>query len=129
MMHDVRLPKLGERMMRISIKAKFGTTDGVPCPCVVIYVNEPHKYYTVKFDKTNIRESYKIPDIDELKNFKRDFRRAFGCDPKGVYVYESGTIYPTIAACAEALGVRACTVSNYLHGRTNSVKGYHVYML
>lgn len=126
---NVKLPKIGDRLMRTMSSTVFRENELISSPCIVVYVNSPKYYYTVEFIETGIRESYKIVDVNEVSDFKNDFRKAFGYEPKGVYVYESGMIYPSISSCAKEIGVRPGTLSNHLHGRLKHVKGYHVYML
>lgn len=126
------LPRVGDRLMRAMTGANFGKGYGDPEPCVVVYVSKPKHYYTVQFIGSGIKESYKVPLIDDRKlvaQFQDDFKRAFGKKPKGVYVYESGALYPSVSECAKAIGVRPCTVSKHIHGQTSHVKGYHIYML
>lgn len=126
------LPKVGDRLMRVMTGANFGDRYIKPEPCVVIYVSKPKHYYTVQFVGSGIKESYKVPLLDDakiIKQFQEDFKRAFGKQAKGVYVYESGALYPSISECARAIGVLPCTVSKHIHGQTTNVKGYHIYML
>ena len=50
-------PKIGERLMR---KPELGHDDlPAPIPCKVVYVNEVHGFYTVKFD-AGYRQAYKF---------------------------------------------------------------------
>ena len=126
------LPKVGDRLMRVMTGANFGKGYADPEPCVVIYVSKPKNYYTVQFIGSGIKESYKAPLLDDnkmIRQFQDDFKRAFGKKPKGVYVYESGALYPSISDCARAIGVLPCTVSKHIHGQTSHVKRYHIYML
>lgn len=126
------MPKVGTRLMRIMTGINFGDKFNTPEPCLVVYVSEPKHYYTVKFVNTGIKESYKVPYIDDqmmIKKFKEDYKRVFGKYPTGVYVYESGELYPTIAECARSIGVCPGTISKHLRGQTTNVKGYHIYRL
>lgn len=126
------LPKVGDRLMRVMTATSLGVREDKPEPCVVVYVSKPKHYYTVQFVGSGIKESYKAPllnDAKMLKQFQDDFKRAFGKKPKGVYVYESGALYPSVTECAKAIGVLPCTVSKHIHGQTSHVKGYHIYML
>lgn len=126
----MKLPKVGDRLMRVMTASGYGSpAHDTPEPCVVIYVNKRNNHYTVRFVETNLRESYKLPDVDEIGCFKQDYKLAFGRNPTGVYIYESGMLYPSVSECAKALDVRPCTISNHLHGRTRHVKGYHIYLL
>lgn len=127
--NTMKMPKVGDRIMRTMTTTCFRSNDDKPEPCVVIYVSKPKHYYTVQFVDSGIKESYKVPHIDELADFKKAYERALGKKAVGVYVFESGMLYPSIAECAKDLGVRTCTISNHLHGRTRHVKGYHIYML
>ena len=125
------LPKVGDRLMRV-MTADTRWKEDKPEPCVVVYVSKPKHYYTVQFVDTGIKESFKIPLIDDakmLEYFQIDYKRTFGKKPKGVYVYESGALYSSISDCAKAIGVLPCTVSKHIHGQTKHVKGYHIYML
>lgn len=128
-MNQNTLPKLGDKLMRVMSTTNFLTCDDIPEECVVVYVNEPHKYYTVEFTNTKIRQSYKVPDVDEIRDFKNDYQKAYGISPKGVYVYESGVLYPSISACARDIGVSIGTVSRHVHGKSTNVKGYHIILL
>ena len=96
---------------------------------MVVYVNEKKNYYLVEFIETKLKECYKVPEVDEIADFKRDYRRAFGREARGVYVYESGILYPSISECARDLGVNKGTISRHIHGELSHVKGYHIYML
>lgn len=125
------LPKVGDRLMRV-MTADTRWKEDKPEPCVVVYVSKPKHYYTVQFVDTGIKESFKIPLIDDakmLEYFQIDYKRTFGKKPRGVYVYESGALYSSISDCAKAIGVSPCTVSKHIHGQTKHVKGYHIYML
>lgn len=125
---DTKFPKVGERLMKsISFSSTFNGNDKLE-PCIVVYVNKKKNYYMVEFIDTKLRECYKFPEVDEIEMFKSDYRRAFGRDPKGVYVYESGIIYPSISECARDLGVNKGTISRHIHGELKHVKGYHIYM-
>lgn len=124
-----RLPKVGDRLMKsISFTHTFQDNDKLE-PCVVVYVNKKKNYYLVEFIETKLKECYKVPEVDEIADFKRDYRKAFGRESRGVYVYESGILYPSISECARDLGVNKGTISRHIHGELSHVKGYHIYML
>lgn len=125
---ELKFPKVGDRIMKTMSSSACWKEDK-PEPCIVTYVNKPKKYYQVKFVDSGLTECYKVPNIDVIKQFKDDYYRAFGKRAKGVYVYESGVIYPSISECARAIGVLPCTVSKHVHGETSNVKGYHIYIL
>ena len=125
---DTKFPKVGERLMKsISFSSAFNGNDKLE-PCIVVYVNKKKNYYMVEFIDTKLRECYKFPEVDEIEMFKSDYHRAFGRDPKGVYVYESGIIYPSISECARDLGVNKGTISRHIHGELKHAKGYHIYV-
>lgn len=129
---SIKLPKIGDQLLQVMTSTLIGSKDDCPEPCVVIYVNKPKRHYTVQFVDTGIRENYKLPQIDAydiIKQFQKEFKRAFGREAKGVYVYESGALYPSISDCAKALGVPTSTVSHHLNGRSSHVKGYHIFIL
>lgn len=126
---EMNMPKVGDRLMLPMSSTSLWNKDVSPEPCVVIYVNESKYYYTVRFTKYGICESFKVPYVDEIKAFKEDYKRMFKKNAKGVYVYESGCLYPSITECAEAIGVKPYVVSNHIHGFISNVKGYHIYML
>lgn len=126
---EIKMPKIGDRLMRIMTSTSMGSRDDKPEPCVVVYVNKPKYYYMVQFVDSGIRECYKVPHIDELQRFKDDYRKFFNKKAKGVYVYESGALYPSITECAKAIGVLPAAISKHIHGLTSNVKGYHVYIL
>ena len=126
---EVRFPKVGDRLMKFISSSKILRDNPKLEPCIVVYVNKEKSYYMVEFVDTNLRECYKVPEVDEIRNFKDDYVRAFGKEPKGVYVYESGILYASISKCASDLGVNKGTISRHIHGELSHVKGYHIYML
>lgn len=124
-----KLPKVGDRLMKaVSYSSSFKDNDNLE-PCIVVYVNRKKNYYLVEFVETKIRECYKVPEINEIEDFKNDYLKAFGRKALGVYVYESGILYPSISACAKDIGVNKGTLSRHIHGELSHVKGYHIYML
>ena len=90
---------------------------------MVVYVNKKKNYYLVEFIETKLKECYKVPEVDEIADFKRDYRKAFGREARGVF------LYPSISECARDLGVNKGTISRHIHGELSHVKGYHIYML
>lgn len=124
----VKMPKVGDRIMRVMVTHQ-SWKDDTPLPCVVTYVNKQKNYYQVTFQESGVKECYKIPDLDELGSFVKDYKKLTKKKPKGVYVYESGMLYSSITECAKAIGVLPCTVSKHLHGGSSNVKGYHIYIL
>ena len=126
---EVKFPKVGDRLMKFISSSNIARDDQKLEPCIVVYVNKKNSYYMVEFVNTKLRECYKVPEVDEIKNFKHDYAKAFGKEPTGVYVYESGILYPSISKCARYLGVNKGTISRHIHGELGHVKGYHIYML
>lgn len=122
------MPKVGDRMMR-KMSTHSEWKDDRPLRCIVTYVDKKKHWYQVTFIDSGVKECYKVPEINELENFKKDYQRTFGKKAKGVYVYESGAIYPSISECARAIGVLPCVVSKHVHGGSSHVKGYHIYIL
>lgn len=58
------LPQVGERLTRVpTLHKSLGTCTAAPQPCVVEYVNTPHRWYMVRFEKTGLRECYKLPRV------------------------------------------------------------------
>lgn len=60
------LPQVGDRMMKMptyyyGFGARYAPTKAKPC--VVVYVHPEHLWYTVQFEKSGVRESYKLPDV------------------------------------------------------------------
>lgn len=127
--NEMKMPKIGDRIMLPVASTSLNNKNMNPEPCVVIYVNKPKHYYTVRFTKYGFCESYKLPYVDEIKAFKEDYKRMFKKNAKGVYVYESGCLYPSITECAKAIGVKPYVVSRHIHGDIPNVKGYHIYVL
>lgn len=128
--HDeMNMPKVGDRLMRVMTSTNLLSSEDDAEPCVVVYASEPKRYYTVQFVNSGIKESYKVPNVDEVGAFKKEYKRAFGKSPRGVYVFESGALYDSVSECAKALSVTPSAVSSHLHGRTKHVKGYHIYAL
>lgn len=125
------LPKVGDRLMRIMSSSWANTKkdDLIPEPCIVTYVNKKKKWYQVTFVNSGVKECYMLHDVNEIERFKEDYKKAFGKNAVGVYVYESGAIYSSISECARAIGVLPCTVSKHIHGGSSHVKGYHIYIL
>ena len=124
----VKMPKLGDRIMRIMTTPNVWK-DVTAEPCEVTYIDIDKNWYQVTFVESGVKECYKVPDIDKVKDFAKDYKKAFGKYPVGVYVYESGAIYSSVTECAKAIGVLPCTVSKHIHGETSNVKGYHIYIL
>lgn len=60
----MNLPNVGDRLMHF-ITSDCCYKDDTPKPCVVVFVNAPHHYYTVQFVESHIKESYKLPLSDE----------------------------------------------------------------
>lgn len=127
--NEMKMPKVGERLMRVMTGTRVDSMYSKEEPCIVIFVNKPRKYYTVEFVNTGIKESYKSPCVDEIAAFQKDYKKMFKKNAVGVYVYESGCLYPSIKECAEAIGVKPYVVSKHIHGEISNVKGYHIYML
>ncbi len=130
--NETRMPKVGEHLMRVMTGSSFNNLNNRPEPCVVVYVNKPHHYYTVRFDDSGIFESYNVPlvnDVLVVKRFQIDFERRFGRKPVGIYVYESGALYDTVNECAKDLGVIPANITSHLCGKTSTVNGYHLYIL
>lgn len=119
----MKFPKLGDQLNLIMT----GSTE--PEPCIVTYVNKPHNYYQVRFINSGVRECYKVQNANEIDEFKKDYRRTFGKDPKGIYIYESGVLCDSIAECAKEIGVRAYTIVRHLNGYISNVNGHHIYLL
>ena len=124
-----KLPRVGDRLMKPITFTYAYKEDDKLYPCTVIYVNKDHNFFTVEFVDSKLKESYKVPEVDEISDFKRDYANAFGKQAKGVYVYESGMLYPSISECARDIGVNKGAISRHIHGHTKHVKGYHIYML
>lgn len=124
-----KLPRVGDRLMKPITFTHTLNEDDKLYPCTVIYVNKDHNFFTVEFVDSKLKESYKVPEVDEIGDFKRDYAKAFGKQAKGAYVYESGMLYPSISECARDIGVNKGTISRHIHGHTKHVKGYHIYML
>lgn len=122
------MPKVGDRVMRKMNTYRIWNDNG-PLRCIVTYVNKEKHWYQVTFVDSGVKECYMVPEVNELENFKKDYQRTFGKKAKGVYVYESGAIYPSISECARAIGVLPCVVSKHIHGGSSHVKGYHIYIL
>lgn len=121
------VPNVGDHLMRTMTVPSFGVATAGDEPCVVIHADYKKKLYTVQFIETGLRETYKVPDVDEIAAFKRDYKRFFGKEPRGIYVFESGMLYDTIEDCAKDLGVLQCTIIKHFHGDIAHVDGYHIY--
>lgn len=129
---SMKLPKIGDRLLQVMTSTLLGSKDGCPEPCEVVYINKPKRHFTVRFVDTGIKENYKVPQIDTydiVKEFQVDFKKAFGREAKGIYIYESGALYPTVSDCAEAIGVQPHVINNHLNGQSSHVKGYHIFIL
>lgn len=124
----VKMPRVGDRIMRVMARYPSWNED-MPLPCVVTYVNKKKNYYQVSFIESGITECYKVPDLDDIGSFAKEYEKMTKKKPKGIYVYESGILYSSITECANAIGVRPCTVSKHIHGGSSNVKGYHIYIL
>ncbi len=58
------LPKVGDRRMEVPTILGDKTYGKKAKPCVVVYVNRAHMWYTVQFEN-GTRESYKLPRTKE----------------------------------------------------------------
>lgn len=58
------LPKVGDRRMEVPTILRDKSYSREPRPCVVVYVNRAHMWYTVQFEN-GTRESYKPPRTKE----------------------------------------------------------------
>lgn len=68
------MPKVGDRVMRtMSSSLAQSRRNDQPEPCIVTYVNKAKNYYQVTFVNSGIKECYKVPEVDELENFKKDY--------------------------------------------------------
>lgn len=121
------MPNVGDHLMRTMTVPSFGVTPAGEEHCVVIHVNPRKKCYTVQFIETGIRETYKVPDVDEIQAFKQDYKHFFGREPRGIYVFESGMLYDTIEDCAKDLDVMQCVIIKHFRGDVAHVNGYHIY--
>ena len=125
---EVKLPSIGDLMMKMPSCGQVYKEDELE-PCTVVYVNKKHNYYMVEFRDTKIRECYKLVDIDPIELFKKDYFKAFGKMPKGIYAYESGMLYDSVEECAKDIGVPKHIVSRHLRGEISNVNGHHIYVL
>lgn len=60
-------PQIGNLLERIMTAKQHDMTKAEPELCTAIYVNYPHRYYTVRFFGTNIHESYKFAELLALR--------------------------------------------------------------
>lgn len=66
------LPKVGDVLERPpTLHKSLGFGEAAPQPCVVEYVNAPHRWYMVRFIKTGIRQCYKLPRVTGQGNQQR----------------------------------------------------------
>ena len=127
-MINQKMPKIGDHLMKIMHSSSLRMEEE-PLPCVVTYVNKPKNYYQVTFDDFDIKECYKLVEFDEIDDFKRRYKNMFGKKPEGVYVLESGILYPSIGECAKDIGSIPSAIRKHIRGFTNHVRGYHIYIL
>lgn len=125
--NSFRVPNVGERLMRTMTVPSFGIASVGEELCVVIHADPKKKLYTVKFVDSGIRETYKVPDVDEVEAFRQDYKRFFGKEPRGIYVFESGMLYDSIEHCAKDLDVLQCTIIKHFNGDIAHANGYHIY--
>lgn len=66
------LPQLGEQRMETPTLRKMqGVSEARPQPCKVVYIHPDHLYYTVEF-RNGVRESYKVPTDEMLRQRGRE---------------------------------------------------------
>lgn len=58
------LPRVGDRRLEVPTILADKSYNKKAKPCVVVYVNRAHMWYTVQFEN-GTRESYKLPRIEE----------------------------------------------------------------
>lgn len=60
-------PRVGTLLERIMTVQQRDMPKSEPELCKVVYVNYPHRYYTVRFFETGIQESYKFDELLALR--------------------------------------------------------------
>ena len=122
------MPNVGDILIRKMNAPSFGL-DIHEELCVVDYVNRKHKYYTVKFLDSGVRESFKLPDLDALEDFKQAYKKLYGKNPVGILVFELGIVFKTIDDCGKYLKVPTCFVVKALNSEITNINGYHIYKI
>ena len=114
------LPKVGDRMTRIMSRGNLGQAECfIPEPCEVVYVNQAHNWYEVRFLNSGLRECYSLPD------FNHDILANLYGWATPVMCAESGYVYRSIADCAKDMGLTHGNISYYINNECESYRGYH----
>lgn len=115
------LPKVGDRLSRCITKCKYDDvfSDG-PFPCKVVYVNEDHHWYKVKFDEFDLEECFGLPVFDH--SIFRGIGLGQACP---IVCIETGDVYPTVDACAKDMFIDSNNLSTYLNDNRETICGYH----
>lgn len=127
MINDYTMPNVGDILMRKMHAPSFDISEVGVEQCVVTFVNPKKHYYTVKFLDSGIQESFKVPYLDEVEDFKQVYRKLFGRNPVGVCVFEQGIVFATAEECAKHLCVSPMQINKCLAGETSHINGYHIY--
>jgi hypothetical protein len=61
-----QLPKVGDRRLEHMTILRERRYDVPPEPCTVVYVNQAHLWYRVKFDRCDWHECFKLPETKPL---------------------------------------------------------------
>lgn len=61
-----KLPKVGDRRLEPMTILRERRADVPPEPCVVVYVNQDHLWYRVRFLNAGWHECYKLPRTEPL---------------------------------------------------------------
>ena len=116
----MELPKVGDRLVRVMTATSFGVhATFEPKECVVVYANERHHWYTVKFIDSGIMESFGVPIIDH------SIARGWKPGTIPVVCVETGMAYSTISQCSRDTNVPKDEISRQISGKCNYRTLYH----
>lgn len=127
MINNYAMPNVGDIMMRKMHVPSFGLSEVGAEQCVVIFVNHGKYYYTVRFLDSGILESFKVPHLDQVSDFRQAYKKLFGKYPIGICVFEQGIVFASVEECAEYLNVSPMQIKKCLNGFNTHINGYHIY--
>lgn len=127
MINNYAMPNVGDILIRKMHVPSFGLSEVSAEQCVVTFVNHKKHYYTVRFLDSGVLESFKVPYLDQVDDFRQAYKKLFGKYPTGICVFEQGVIFATVEECAKHLHVAPMQIRKCLDGTNAHINGYHIY--
>lgn len=116
----MQMPKVGDRVKKIfTPMTMVPICEYVLCSGTVVYVNNKKGWYEVKFDDTDLKECYHLPDFDHsILLGINNGRVPVVCD-------DTGMVYSSLSECARDMGIERSGIDRVIYGRQESHVGHH----